>query len=707
MIEKLIYSSRKRIKPVKILIVGFIIGVDSFAIGPIGNSRLDYSFEKNDTLPCVICQNHTDLISLRLRQEAAKHFIMHQLPREKDSWETFRNTLKNIIIQKTGTITFHELPLDIKETGKINLDGYTIKNIYFQTRPGVYATANLYIPDGEGEFPAVIVMMGHSLEGRLSSEHIVLGQTLAMNGYVSLCIDPWGAGERSTIHGIYEDHGDGNNLGNALMNTGETLMGMQITDNIRGVDLLCSLPYVDSQKIGATGESGGGSQAMWLAAMDERVKATVPVVSVGTFESFVMGSPCICEVLPGGLTFTEEAGILALVAPRAIKMINHKNDSDPAFSPSEMLRSYNNARPIFNLYNAGESISYQVFDLRHGYFREDREAMLGWFDWHLKGIGTGSQVNETQCEILFPEQLMVFKKGERDSLVLPTERYCLLEGNELRNKFLDSDTIDAQSKRIELGNILGIRSRPTIKEVQEFPKIDGWQRFILESSDNKLVPLIVKVTSENSGMFTIICDATGKMNIPSVLIHEIAKSGENVAVIDLSGTGEVTSTTSSFDKRGNIRTLSRSLLWFEETLIGEWCKELGLTIDFLTNNYHTNRINIDGYREAGLAALFLGALGNDIESVVLHDAPVSYLFDTAKSINYFSMGIHIPGFLKWGDVSLAVALNNYPVTFINPVTMSGNIIDDEHLLKFKTECEKIKVNCHQPGEKELNGKNEQ
>ena len=707
MIEKLIYSIRKCIKPVKILIVGFFIGVDSFAICPIGNSQLVYSFENNDTLPCVICQNHTDLISLRLRQEAAKYFIMHQLPREKDTWETFRNTLKNIIIQKTGTITFHELPLDIKETGKINLNGYTVKNIYFQTRPGVYATANLYIPDGEGKFPAVIVMMGHSLEGRLSSEHIVLGQTLAMNGYVSLCIDPWGAGERSTIHGIYEDHGDGNNLGNALMNIGETLMGMQITDNIRGVDLLCSLPFVDSRKIGATGESGGGSQAMWLAAMDERVKATVPVVSAGTFESFVMGSPCICEVLPGGLTFTEEAGILALVAPRAIKMINHKNDSDPSFSPSEMLRSYNNARPIFNLYNAGENISYQVFDLRHGYFREDREAMLEWFDWHLKGIGTGSHVNETPFEILFPEQLMVFKKGERDSLVITTEKYCLLEGNELRNKFLDSDTIDVQSKRIELGNILGIRSKPTIKEIHEFPKIDGWQRFILESSDNKLIPLIVKVTSENPGMFRIICDATGKMNIPSVLIHDIAKSGENIAVIDLSGSGEVTSTTSSFDKRGNIRTLSRSLLWFEETLIGEWCKELGLTIDFLTNNYHTTSINIDGNREAGLAALFLGALGNDIESVVLYDAPVSYLFDTAKSINYFSMGIHIPGFMNWGDVSLAVALNNYPVTFINPVTMSGNIIDDEHLLKFKTECEKIKVICHQPGEKESNEKNEQ
>ena len=59
------------------------------------------------------------------------------------------------------------LPLNLKETGSVKMNGYTIKNIAFQTRPGVYATANLYIPDGQGKFPAVIVMMGHSPERSL------------------------------------------------------------------------------------------------------------------------------------------------------------------------------------------------------------------------------------------------------------------------------------------------------------------------------------------------------------------------------------------------------------------------------------------------------------------------------------------------------------------------------------------------------------
>ena len=158
----------------------------------------------------------------------------------------------------------------------------------FKQDPGIYATANLYIPDGDGKFPAVIVMMGHSVEGRLYDKYQAVGITLALNGYVSLCIDPWGSGERTTIHGVFEDHGDENNLGIALMDIGEPLIGMLITDNIRGVDLLCSLPYVDTRKIGATGASGGGNQTMWLTAIDERIKAAVPVVSAGTFEAYIM-----------------------------------------------------------------------------------------------------------------------------------------------------------------------------------------------------------------------------------------------------------------------------------------------------------------------------------------------------------------------------------------------------------------------------------
>src|SRR5690554_650017 len=258
-----------------------------------------------DTLPLVLPVNKSDLVESNLKNEAFVKFATHQLPDNLEEWNEYKSELRRTITEKTGVFIDHQLPVDMKETATLQMPGYVIKNIYFQTRPEIYATANLYIPEGDGPFPGVILMCGHSSNGRLYDAYQSVGHSLALNGYVALAVDPWGAGERTTTHGEFEYHGA--NLGASLMNIGESLLGMQISDNIRGVDLLCSLPYVDTDKIGATGASGGGNQTMWVAAMDERIKAAVPVVSVGSFESYVMRSNCICETLIDGLTYTEEA----------------------------------------------------------------------------------------------------------------------------------------------------------------------------------------------------------------------------------------------------------------------------------------------------------------------------------------------------------------------------------------------------------------
>jgi hypothetical protein len=162
-----------------------------------------YRIERTDSLPSVLPKNHADLIESKLRLEAVLKFGEHQLPDNLKDWETYRVQLKNEIIKKAGVVIDHKLPLNIKETGTIQMKGYTVKNIAFQTRPGVYATANLYIPDGKGPFPAVINMLGHWPKGKIDSTGPqAVGHSLALNGYVCLTIDPWGSGERTTIHGI-------------------------------------------------------------------------------------------------------------------------------------------------------------------------------------------------------------------------------------------------------------------------------------------------------------------------------------------------------------------------------------------------------------------------------------------------------------------------------------------------------------------------
>lgn len=376
-----------------------------------------------EQLPRPWFEGLNNYVSDNLRLEAVKRFAINQLPVDSlNHWKSHAKILREKIWEKLGTVYDPSLKLDMKETGCVKMKGYTVKNIVWQSRPGIYTTGNLYVPNGRGPFPAVINMHGHWRQGRLAERVQSRGHMLAQNGYVCLSPDAWGSGERSSCHGEYEYHGA--SLGASLMNIGETLMGGQVVDNMSGVSLLASLKYVNAKKIGATGASGGGNQAMWLAAMDERIAAVVPVVSVGTFESYVGRINCVCELLPGALTFAEESAIIALMAPRAVKICNCLGDTNPTFFSAEMLRTYNAARQVFSLYKAEDKQSYQIFNHTHGFWPEIRESMLGWFELHLKGKGIGAPKQETEFSTLPEQNLMVFETGKRPDEVVSIGAYC-------------------------------------------------------------------------------------------------------------------------------------------------------------------------------------------------------------------------------------------------------------------------------------------
>jgi hypothetical protein len=683
----------------KVLCAIFSILAFSNCTSNIRPGEFSSNFSPTDSLPLVLPLNKSDLIDRQLRYEAAMKFAQLQLPSTIKEWEVYRTKLRNEVIKKANIRTDHKLPLNIKETGSMKMKNYVIKNITFQTLPGVYATANLFIPDGPGPFPAVINMVGHFDKVKIDGTGPQgVGHSLASSGYVCLTMDFWGAGERSTKNDSFEYHGS--NLGASLMNIGEPLIGVEISENMRGVDLLCALPVVDTTKIGATGASGGGNQTMWLAAVDNRIKADVPVVSVGTFESYIMGSNCICETLPGGLTFTEESGILAL--SNAVLLLNHENDN-PTFLPSEMLRSYMNARHIFKLEGRENNISYHIFDLPHGYMNQDREAMLGWFDLHLKGKGDGSPAKEIPFTQLAEEKLLVFKAGERDANVITTEQYCIQKGEELRSKYLAMKSFNTIQKESELKNILRIDKKLTLDNVSNYSPEGGWERISLETTDRRLIPLLYLAPLKPSLGYVIICHSNGKKAIPLTLVDEYKKRGSGIVIADLSGTGELTSLKSAaFDNLAGFHTLSRAELWLGKTVIGEWVKEIDLINQFLKTRYKAEKVTIDGTREAGLAGLFYASLGGKVAEVTLREAPVSYLFDNRESIDHFSMAIHLPGFLNWGDVSLAAALTGLDINLINPVTMSGRSLDSQKLNEFRSEYENIRKLCRMKGKTTFN-----
>jgi len=652
---------------------------------------------KTDSLPAVFSGDNVDLIEKDFRQKAVLQYRKHELPQNKVGWADYKKMLAGKILEISGTVINHDLALNYKETKTHRRNGYSVKNIIFQTRPGIYATANLYVPEGKGSFPAVIAMHGHWPNGKSNEVVQSLGHTLALNGYVCLVLDAWGSGERTTIHGVHEYHGS--NLGASIMNIGETLMGAQISDNIRGIDLLSSLPFVDKNNIGATGASGGGNQTMWLSALDERVKASMPVVSVGTFEAYIMRSNCVCELLPEGLTFTEEAGILAMVAPRALKMASALNDANPAFIPAEMLRSYKNALPVFEMLGAFDKLSYQLFNTGHGYWPEMRETMLGFFDLHLKSKGTGAAKKEIPFELLADEELMVYAPGKRDASVESIAAYNMKRGSELRNLALKTIPADAEKKRSELRQILKLSEDAILVNTNRYGISADWQRIALETSADHLIPVLFKKPAAGTNKYVIVLNPQGKKMIGLAELERFAGEGKGILIMDLWGTGESQSAaTLAYEKSlPSFHTLARASLWLGETVMGKWVNEINIAVGFVKSQSQAAEIALYAEKEAGTAALFYAALYKGKEKIVVRQSLVSYQFDKRESVDFFNMALHLPGILKWGDISLISALAEREVVFEKPVTMSGEIIAAKKLEEIKSEFEKVRKNYRQTG----------
>lgn len=656
--------------------------------------------------PAVFADSCKDIIKTQLHKEAAMAASAQRIPDNRDDWERYRLQLKQQIMEKAGVTVDHQLPLDLRELKSRDMIGYTVKNIIFQTRPGIYATAALYMPKGSGPFPAAVVMMGHSRNGRMSEKYQQVGHTLAMNGYVSINIDPWGTGERASVYGDFEYHGA--NLGASLMNVGETLLGMQVADNMRAIDLLCSLPCVDANRIGATGSSGGGNQTMWLTILDDRVQASVPVVSVGTFESYVMCHNCICELLPDGLSLTEEAGALGLVAPRALRLCNAFLEENKAFLPSEMFRTYKNLRPVYGLYDADEKLSYFIADITHGYWPEFREAMLGWFDLHLKGIGTGAPKKEKIVPPFFPEdEQMSFAPGQRDPLVVTTAAYCRTKGKNLRAAMLAVKKFDVEATKNELARILKLAADPGIVKVNRLPALQNWERAAIETSFGTVIPVLYRAPTGKDKKYVIACSISGKAGINPSLYDEARLQGAGIMLIDLWGTGEGTSRQPipyivnsehvNIAAQSQFHTLSRAALWLGKRVMGIWVNELEMAIRYLTEVCEASEIQVIADRETGVAALFMATRNNAVTHLELTDSPVSYLFDERVGIDFFTMAAHIPNILKWGDISLAAGLSGKHITFVNPVTMSGRPLSASEKDAFAKEYANMRKACGQKG----------
>ncbi len=186
---------------------------------------------------------------------------------------------------------------------------------------------------------------------------------------------------------------------------------LQLWNSIRAVDFVSSLPDVDPERIGCTGESGGGTQTFILSAVEPRIKVNAPVCMI----SAIMQGGCVCENGPLWRIDSNSVEIGGLMAPRPMMMIAATGD----WTKETMEHEYPFTRSIYRLYGAESNVKAWLQDTGHNYNTKSREHVYPWLQRFLLGDKTaGETTPEKPVAIGDIDDFIVYKTPPKDAITL-------------------------------------------------------------------------------------------------------------------------------------------------------------------------------------------------------------------------------------------------------------------------------------------------
>lgn len=309
--------------------------------------------------------------------------------RTPEDWQQARPQLQEQLREMLGLNPWPErTPLQPVITDRIDHEDIQVETLHFQSRPGLYVTANLYLPQSiEGPLPTILYVCGHAIvkEGDRSFGNKVAyqhhGIWFAQNGYACLVIDTIHRGEIEGIH-----HGTYSYDMWWWNSRGYSSAGLEAWNSIRALDYLATRPEVDMNRIGITGRSGGGVYSWWTAAIDERVKVAVPVAGITDLQNHVIDGTveghCDCMFMVNTYRW-DYAQVAALLAPRPLLIAN--TDKDGIFPLDGVVRLHRQVRDIYGLYKAEDQLGLLITEGPHKDTQDLRVPTFRWFNRFLKG----------------------------------------------------------------------------------------------------------------------------------------------------------------------------------------------------------------------------------------------------------------------------------------------------------------------------------
>ncbi len=291
-------------------------------------------------------------------------------------------------------------PLNARITGSFAREGYRVEKVVYESQPNFHVAANLYIPSGNPPFPGVLFQMGHTANGKAGDLYQRCCQGLARLGYLVLGFDPMGQGER-----IYYPVAGGSRSrlgpdsehtypGRQMLLKGNTTTRLQTWDAIRSLDYLAAHPLVDPKRLASTGQSGGGTDTMLLAAVDERL--AVVAVSSGNTENFACANfnppgatdDAEQDLVGSGPLGFDRWDLLYPLVPKPLQIQVSSRDFFGTYSPTYIesgIEEFQKLRKVYVRLGHPERLAWFATPLPHGLTYDMRMQIYNWFGRWLKG----------------------------------------------------------------------------------------------------------------------------------------------------------------------------------------------------------------------------------------------------------------------------------------------------------------------------------
>jgi cephalosporin-C deacetylase-like acetyl esterase len=566
--------------------------------------------------------------AFRLLDERAKNVTSIQ---SGENWKAHQQKVREVLCNSLAK--FEKTPLNARVTGVLTRETFTVEKVLFESHPGFYVTAGLFLPkERQHPAPTVIYACGHTDLGFRSEtyQHVILN--LVDKGFIVFAFDPIGQGERmqypggddgkSKIGGPTREH---SYAGVQTLLTGTSLTDYFIWDGIRVLDYLETRREVDMKRIGITGRSGGGTQTAQIAACDDRIYAAAPECYITSFKRLLQSiGPQDAEQNPYNAIVKgfDHADYLHIHAPKPALIITTTHDF---FSIQGARETFSEVQRSYAALGKPENIEMTEDLGRHESTQKNRETLYAFFQKHLNLKGDPS---DTETSPFTLKELWVTPTGQ-----VVTSHQSKTVFN-LNKEYFPGKSFHPGRLKEQVTATAGIRFDRNLTAAVYTGKffsegIEVQKYFLENSTDDFALPVyLIKPVDKDPEKLIVWFHPEGKGKVPDEPhLQELLDDGYAIISADLPGMGELLD--KEFTGDGVSQRIPLSYTFGAnlagKSIAGIQAEAIDLLMQFIGSDARFTGKKAEAFVQGNSASAFLlyAVMKNPFHNITFHEFPGS------------------------------------------------------------------------------------